>query len=276
MVQSQAVVLPSYYDVVAGTHGGFGFLSPTMWSSWLRNASKWLCEGRTVAEIGPGYGYLARACLSECPALSTYYAVDVSQQMLVEAQARLPSGTNAAFVPVRHDIQSGTIPGIRAQSVDRLAMINVVQDMDPVVALSNVRSVLTISAELRVTFIRRETQDEFWRDEKDYDPTDGKLYNTSRLHDAAGVSPLGFITIDGVEKAFYRVQKYLRRAEIVSTIEKAGYDIKEMNPITFPKDLVLDRWSSVHHRTHLNDRQLRLLDEWQGFPDAWDVLASYA
>lgn len=158
-------------------------------------------------------------------------------------------------------------------SLDKIAAINVFQDVDIRKSLNNIYDLLKPDGQLRATFIRRETQDVFWQNDETYDSISGYLYTNSVLHSSIGVSPLGYLETKNVTRPFYRVQMYMREKDVKNLLKESGYIIQSMDIIKFPIEMVLDRWSSELHRTFLTNRQEYLLKKWNGFPDSYDVVA---
>jgi ubiquinone/menaquinone biosynthesis C-methylase UbiE len=264
-----------YYDVIAATQGAFGFLSPVKWPEWLEATAQWMCQERNVAEIGAGYGELVERCLAiQDTALSTYYLLDSSQGMLDAAYKRATKhASNVGIVCCKWDASSHNLPPLLRDPIDRVAAINVLQDTDAATVLRNVERLLRTGGLLRATYIRRETQDAFWLEDESYDSTEGKLYNISSLHEAAGLLPVGRLRIDQQQIPYYRVQKYFAQGDVERLIRESGLSIVSLSVLMLPREIVMKRWSTKAHRLSLNSRQLALLDQWGGFPDSYDVIA---
>ncbi|WP_336215019.1 class I SAM-dependent methyltransferase [Nonomuraea sp. LPB2021202275-12-8] len=268
-------VMRGYYDAIAGSRSMFAFLSPVRLHGWVADAAAWAGQAAHVAEIGVGQGELAARAVAQSQGIQTYDAIDISAAMLEATRQRMSPlriSTTVRF----HQLDIADTAACRTLGLDRftrMMAINVIQDVDAISALANIRRMLQPGGLLRATVIRRETQDRFWLDDDAYDSTTGQLYTSSTMHDLLGLPPLGLRHSGHAEKAFYRVQQFYTEVETRELFNAAGLTIVSMSVIEFPVEFVRQRWSSSLHRIALTSRQESLLEEWGGYPDAYDVVA---
>jgi SAM-dependent methyltransferase len=268
--------LEQYYDIAGKSDGRFSFLSPVRWPEWLHRATEWMCEAHVVAEVGCGYGEFVEHCLQKCGEyLQAYYLIDISQVMLDTAHQRTAQRTaHNRIHRLKKDITINAISEVAPGSLERVIAINVLQDVDSKAALSNIHRLLQPGGYLRATFIRRDTHDLFWEGDENYDVSKGCLYNFSSLHEAAGIPPLGYVLRNGDQKPFYRVQTYFSESRVRELLTETGFVLVSKDEINYPRDMVMQRWSSELFKTVLNEHQKMLLEYWGNtFKDAWDVVA---
>lgn len=269
-------VLSNYYDVIADSKNDFDFLSPVNITTWLNQVSNWLVEAKSIIEIGCGYGQLCYECLNNASSLQEYCIVDISGKLLSLVQNKLQTSNllSPKITFIRGNIEDDLANiSLTQKQFDAAVAINVLQDVDAERALRNINSLLKSGGSLRATFISRETQDAFWADDLSHDPISGRSYTFSRLHQSINLPPLGVIDTGESEKPFYRIEQYFSRIDVENLLSRTGFEIESVNIILFPLEMVERRWSSSFHAVSLTQQQKNLLKIWDGFPDAFDVIA---
>lgn len=276
LLSNKNEALSRFYDAAANAPAGYNFFSPVALNYWSTELAEWLCEGKKVCEIGPGKGALAIKVSEICSKPMQYYMVDISQAMLdmVKAELDKQDKTPIQFHYSKGDIESKIPAGIDPQSIDRIAAINVLQDIDIWQALNNMRTMLRPGGMLRATLISKEAQDRFWTHDIDYDTQDGIWYASSCFHEECCTEPMGFREISGKKIPFYRMMKCYTREELDIMFRQCGFEVQSIEVIIYPVEYVLARWSSKYHYMNLSEKQKKLLTEWQGYPDGWSVVAS--
>lgn len=267
--------LRGYYDKAATAPPGFRFLSPTALEDWGSKFVDWICRGRKVCEIGPGQGVLALRTLRECRTPLAYSLVDISRSMLDEIKARLGESRSAHVV---FDYCQGNIEVPAGEftvkgEFDRLIAINLLQDVNAAIALQNMRGLLKSGSPLWVTFISKEAQDQFWSNDDDYDPAAGVWFASSAFHQKEKVQPMGSRQVNGKPRPFYRILHCYTETDVRDMLAKAGFAIRNVEPIIYPVDYVKARWNSEFHRMQMTRRQVELMQEWGGYRDGWSVQA---
>jgi hypothetical protein len=140
----------------------------------------------------------------------------------------------------------------------------------------NAAALLKPGGFLQTTFIAKEFQDIFWRDDPCYDRITGCWYAESHYHENKRCKPLGYRQIGSEKKAFYRKMNCFTREDAINLMSRAGFTIQSIKPLIYSTDYVLERWSSKYHFMEINERQMELLREWNGYKDGWSVKAVLA
>jgi ubiquinone/menaquinone biosynthesis C-methylase UbiE len=253
----------------------FKFLSPTVLETWCKEMAQWICTGEKVCEIGPGKGNLALHTMDVCSSSLHYLMVDISQAMLDGVKDKLSKKNNShvEFQYVRADIESRLPEKLFKIKSDRLIAVNVLQDVNINRALKNIRKMLTSDGVFLATFLSKESQDVFWKDNPDYDQLKGLWYSGSYYHEMKKCKSLGYRIIDGQKKHFYRLLNCFTRKDIHNFLNLNGFEVQSIEPIIYPVEYVLKRWSSQYHYMKLNEKQIKLLKERNGYSDGWSVKA---
>jgi len=268
-------VTKDFYNKLATLGEEYRFLSPVHLSPWRENILAWLYSSRRIGEFGVGKGELANFFFTnriDVEAVS-YSLVDVSSELLHISEAKLSKvlGSNVELNYIVGDLQTLDAPVLAGFAFDHVLAINIMQDVDATIALRNLRKALIPGGKLRVTFLAKETADEFLIADQTYDGDTGHLYTTSSFHDERKSLPLGFIKLGTAERPFYRIQRFYSQLEIRRIMKNANLAIEDLQPITYPKEFVLNRWRSQYHRMEITPEQLALVDKWDGYPDGWDA-----
>jgi len=268
--------LVRFYDAAANAPTGYNFFSPVSLDQWCTEMAQWLCEGNIVCEIGPGKGGLAAKTAKICSRILHYILVDISPAMLGKVKDELEKydRTPISFDYIPGNIENSVPAGISRKSLDRIIAINVLQDVDILKSLRNIRAMLAPGGIFRATLISKEAQDAFWSNAADYDSESGTWYASSCYHEESCAEPMGFRLINGEKVPFYRTMKCYTKEEIRAFFSQCGFNVQRIDSIVYPCEYVLQRWSSKYHFMELTEEQKKLLGEWQGYPDGWSVHAS--
>jgi hypothetical protein len=265
----------AYYDAIASALGEFTFLSPVLLPAWSAAVCTWIRAGEVVAELGAGVGDLMTSALIAPTRIKTYWAFDISGEMIASVSRRLDPGQARLARFIQCDVGADDVGHYTGEgAVDRLIAVNVLQDVSAAILVGNAFRALKVGGQIRATMIRRETHDEFWIEDEGYDEATGRLYTFSRLHESVNAAPLGFMDVRSGSRPFYRVQQFYREDEAMRLFAEAGFVIERLETVAFPIEVVLERWSSKYHRVELTARQIALLDRWGSFPDSYDIVAT--
>lgn len=277
IIERGGKALQSFYDIAAGAPPAYKFFSPISLPEWRNDLAHWLCAGSNICEVGPGKGDLARRVAEVGCSFHRYLFIDISKEMLESVKGRL-----AAVNPLQqyHYLQADIESHIPAQNfrqpTDRLVAVNVLQDVDIRKSLRNISNILTNGALLKVTLIAKETQDSFWKKDPEYDRRQGLWYASSRYHFGSPARPMGYRLIGGRKIPFHRILHCHTKEDIPVLFGSCGYKVKQVEPIIYPIDYVIERWNSKYHYMKLSEEQKELLEEWRGYPDGWCVTAVYS
>ncbi|MFC1826899.1 class I SAM-dependent methyltransferase [Thermodesulfobacteriota bacterium] len=274
-MESKNCTLQDFYDNAATAPPEFRFLSPTVLETWSMETAQWLCTGKNICEIGSGNGSLALRTMETCVTPLHYLLVDISQTMLDVAKNSLSKKNNSLieFQYIRADIEKRLPYELCRNKADRLIAVNVLQDVNINSALKNIRKMLNPDGEFQATFISKESQDVFWKDNPGYDRSNGLWCAGSQYHQNKKCEPLGYCNVDGRKKPFYRLLHCYTREVIHYSFNLAGFEVLSIEPIIYPVEYVLKRWSSKYHFMKLNKNQIKLLKEENGYSDGWSVKA---
>ncbi|MEG4301760.1 hypothetical protein [Microcoleus sp. D3_18a_C4] len=266
-----------YYDLAALSSEDFAFLSPINLPDWCLKTAKWLSKSSRIGEIGVGKGKLA--CLTiQCASNDLYFAlIDISSNMLDVTEKNI-GHLKKSFVTTRSfklDISTKTEINFLDDKLDKLIAVNVLQDVEINQSLTNMRALLNKGSEIRLTFISKETQDDFLKDDPNYDSSEGIIYASSSFHKEKQITPLGFFKDkEGGEEPFYRINRCYKHDDICNLLEKNSFELKTIEPIIYPTHYLWQRWKSRYYSISLTERQFKLIEDWGGYPDGWDVIAT--
>jgi ubiquinone/menaquinone biosynthesis C-methylase UbiE len=267
-------VIENYYDFFASYEGSFCFLSPIIWPKWLSSAVDWMCSSTTVGELGCGRGEFAEQCiLKKDGAIRTYHLFDISEGMLNRAQARLAKHPPSVDIHCAKADFSRDLPEMGDKQIEKIIAINVFQDVNPKQALRNLHQLLRPGGQLRATFLWREALDLVFADDDNYDMSAGRLYAYSQLHQKAGIPPLGHVLVSSQHKPFYRVQQYFTQDDVLKLLEETKFALRSISKVIFPKDVIEQYIATGPQRISLTAKQKKLMEEWDGVPDALDIIA---
>lgn len=276
-VNSLEKAFEDYYDIAALSPENFSFLSPSNFPDWCSKAAKWLCEGNRIGEIGTGKGELAYLTANYANKQLYFLLIDISQKMLDVTYQKIEN-IGKPFITVKCfnlDIGKDFPSDLSNQNLDKLIAVNTLQDAEPLKSLSNIKRLLKTGGEIRLTFISKETQDEFSKDDHDYDSEEGIWYASSSFHQEKEAIPLGYIQDkEGKERPFYRVNRFYTRNDACQLLEKAGFQVISVEQVIYPLDYLWKRWQSPYHSMNLTEKQLKLIESWGGYPDGWDIIAA--
>jgi ubiquinone/menaquinone biosynthesis C-methylase UbiE len=260
--------LQFFYDKAAIAPSGFNFLSPSGIESWRNETVEWINKGKEVCEIGPGFGEIALNLISKCTTPKIYFMVDISQAMLNVVEEKL-SRKNNPLVKIKYikaDIQGKVPKDLCSIKFDRVLAVNVLQDVNVNIALKNIKKILQPGGLFFVLF---------WKENPYYDSSKGYWYSNSFYHEKNNCDPLGYRTVGSQKKPYYRLLNCFTRKDIHSLLRSSGFKIQTIEPIIYPIDFIMKRWNSKFHYKRLNEKQIELLKEWNGYLDGWSVKAKF-
>jgi ubiquinone/menaquinone biosynthesis C-methylase UbiE len=267
--------IKNFYDEIAQKAENYSFLSPLILDGWTEEVCEWMGQGESVLEIGFAQGKLINLCLIEPRKIKRYYGVDISREMLRKLRETVsivhPSIELKCYLASAESDNLAVIT--KGEKMDRIIAINVFQDLEIHRTLTNIVPVLKNGGLIRATFIRKETHDIIFGNDINYNMHSGIYYTFSRFHDEMGTSPLGYIHTPNGKIPFYRRQKFYALSEVLEAFNQAGLRVLEAKTLSFPLPIIFERWASKYHRVELSSVQLSLLQEWNGFPDLYDVIA---
>jgi len=266
-----------YYDIAALSPEDFTFLSPSNFPDWCSKTAKWLCEGKRIGEIGTGKGELAHLTASYANKELYFLLIDISSKML-DVTCQKVEKLEKSFITIKCfnlDISKKLPKLLFNHNLDKLIAVNTLQDAEPLNSLLNMKLLLKQGGEIRLTFISKETQDEFSKEDYNYNSLQGIWYASSSFHEGKEASPLGYIKDrEGNEKPFYRINRFYTRSDACQLLENAGFKVKSVEPVIYPLDYLWKRWKSRYHSINLTEKQLKLIESWGGYPDGWDIIAT--
>lgn len=258
-----------YYDAAAAQIQPRPFPSPVNDPQWLRSAVDWFSQAKTIMEVGSGRGEFAVA-LARKGGPGRYYLVDMSKGMLNLVKERTENlGKNLEFVFIHADIDSDPLNEIPDNSVDKIIMINVFQDVNPYSALKTFRRVISTKGFFRANVLNRELQEEKFRDEEHFNKETGHVYLTRSS--SADVKPLGYITDKkGDSIPYYRILNSYYRRDLDKIFQECGFEILSADPIILPEEVLVNSkiasWNRSAHRQEI-------LSKYGGYPTSIDVIA---
>lgn len=274
-VNQNDTVIEDYYDKVGYSPQEFAFLSPVTIEAWSSEIISWVTVGDRIGEVGPGQGCLTMRVIHAILKPTYYLVVDISNVLLDALKSKVAVNNNHyVTTDLRKTNIAQPLPNtLNNTELDRLLVINVLQDVEALPTLQNLRRLLRKDGLLRITFLAKEAEDQFSKNDPHYDAENGYWYSLSPFHEQKKALPLGYIEINGSEHPFFRVQRFYTQSNIAKLLQKTGFRIKKISPIVFPTEHVLRRWTSATHHTKLTEAQWGLLEKWGGYFDEWDVEA---
>jgi len=263
-------VVPEYYDAVAAIDQPRHFPSPVNDPKWLELATAWFVEAQTAMEVGPGRGEFAEAVVKKVGKLERYYIVDMSQGMLNLVKKRIQNiKTEVETIFICADVDCDPLFEIPESSVDRIIMINVFQDINPLVALRTLRRKLRPTGLFRANVLSREFRERCCLEEEFFDRETGCFYLTRHPSvDRKKIQPIGYITKkNGKKIPFYRVLKSYYRSELDKIFSECGFEIISESPVILPKDVWMNS-VAAQDKEHTYTRRL-----FGGYPSSLDIIA---
>ena len=275
-LMSQKTVNPEYYDAAAAMAHPRRFPSPVNDPDWLLPAASWFTEGQTCLEIGPGRGEFAKAALLCNGRMKKYHIVDMSSGMLDLVRARIKEIDTDVMIEFIHaDIDKDPLAGVPDQSVDRIIMINVFQDLQPLNALRHLRRIMSPDGLLRANMSNREIRDSLRTDDEFFDKKTGCYYMTRPPLEEKqkDISPLGFVDKDGIKVPFYRILKSYYPDQMRGIFRKCGFEIIQETPMILPKKIWMES-NEGRLKERMDPIKSEIIEKFGGYPGKMDVIAT--
>ncbi|ACL16017.1 Methyltransferase type 12 [Methanosphaerula palustris E1-9c] len=257
-----------YWGAISQNLDEFVCPSPVNIPEWASGTARWLGEGASVLEIGPGRGDLAFRTLSERSTIRDYHLADVSPDILAYVLARLePVKGSTTVTTLQADLnRPDALHTLPPASIDRIILLNVFGYLDPDTALEQFRTALRPGGFLRFTV----GDFEFFSHSGDYDAgLNRQLVTKKRRQIGTEVQPAGFTTNENGEQVpVFGYRRGYSREEITGMLASHGFADIDIQTVVIPLEL----WQRFRSGKSASPQQQSLENRWSGRP-IWDVIA---
>lgn len=235
---------------------------------WAVRTARWLGEGASVLEIGPGRGDLALRTLSETSAINDYYLADVSPAVLAYVKERLePVKERTTVTCLPTDLnRENALMALAPASIDRIILLNVFGYLDPHSALEEFCRVLHPGGYLRFTI----GDFEFFSHSGDYDPGRNRQVMTKKRRQIGeDLRPAEYRTDDTGERVpIFGYRRGYTQEEMTDMLNEHGFTDITIQTVVLPLEL----WQRFRSGRSVSPDLQNLENRWRGRP-IWDVIA---
>lgn len=270
-VYNKPSVLKEFYNKLVTFFNGLPTISPIHMKDWPDEAARWLSEGKVVTELGCGDGTFGeKVLMQKANKIEKFYLVDFSPVVLQEARVRL-KGSNGRCE--YSDISIEQLGDVFHDHFDRVISINTIGDTRVEIAFKEIYDSLKRGGLFRATLYNKNFMSEFWSEEQNrtyFELSGVGLWFTPATFYRGIYQLMGHIHAPKTKEMidFVRIQRYYTEEGWKQLLENQNFEVIKSNLVIYPKRIVLDRWGK-----NLTEKQKQLIEEYNGFPECYDIIA---